>query len=65
MAHPISKFMMEEENMAKNAMQGAWNTKRKEDERLQKLKQKKQHGAGAQEVKPEEEAAEEAASKST
>lgn len=50
--------------MAKNAMQNAWENKRKEDERLQKLKMKKKHEAEVQAVKAEEQNTEEAASKS-
>lgn len=44
--------------MAKNAMQSAWENKRKEEERLQKVKMKKKHEAPDQAVKPEEQTTE-------
>ena len=50
--------------MAKNAMQSAWENKRKEEERLQRVKMKKQQEAAVQAVKAEEQPAEETAAES-
>ena len=44
--------------MAKNAMQSAWENKRKEEERLQKVKIKKKQETAVQAVKAEEQTAE-------
>ena len=44
--------------MAKNAMQSAWENKRKEEERLQKVKMKKKQEATVQTAKTEDQTAE-------
>lgn len=49
--------------MAKNAMQSAWENKRKEEERLQKVKMKKKQEATVQAVKAEEQTTEGTAAK--